>query len=115
MTHIIKHYKKILLIILGLLVAFNLFFYFTVTSTISSEDKRKLDSLNNVIIGINNELNSLEVQIDLVDCEVKKIDSNVLKIKEEKVKIGKKYNEEITRIDNYTQDELDRFFSNRYK
>ena len=37
------------------------------------------------------------------------------KIKKDKTKVANKYHEEIIRVDEYTEPELDSFFSNRYK
>ena len=36
-------------------------------------------------------------------------------LKTNKIKTGKKYHEEINRVDKYSEPELDSFFSNRYK
>jgi hypothetical protein len=43
------------------------------------------------------------------------VEDNVTKIKKDKTKVAKKYHEEIIRVDEYTEPELDSFFSNRYK
>ena len=51
----------------------------------------------------------------LSDKEVETIDKNISKIKTDKDKTGKKYHEEINRVDKYSERELDSFFSNRYK
>ena len=81
----------------------------------SNADKAKLDSLTNIVNQINVEQDVLENKIEFINDEVDKIDDNISKIKTNKVKTGKKYHEEITRVDRYTEPELDSFFSNRYK
>jgi outer membrane murein-binding lipoprotein Lpp len=81
----------------------------------SSIDKAKLDSLTNVVNELNKEQDILEDKIELIDEEVEKIDDNISKIKTNKTKTGKKYHEEINRVDKYSEPELDGFFSNRYK
>jgi len=91
------------------------FFVLTPNSTMSKVDKDKLDSLTNVVNQINKEQEILENEIKVLNKEVDKIDDNISTIKTNKTKTGKKYHEEISRVDKYTEPELDSFFSNRYK
>jgi predicted nucleic acid-binding Zn-ribbon protein len=111
---IVKNYKTILSVLVGLFIV-----YWVMTmsnaSTMSTIDKAKLDSLTNVVNGIKKEQDILESKIELIDEEVEKIDENISRVKTNKVKTGKKYHEEINRVDKYTEPELDSFFSNRYK
>ena len=81
----------------------------------SAADKAKLDSLTNLVNKINKEQDVLENKIETINEEVDKIDGNISKIKTNKEKTGKKYHEEIKRVDNYSEPELDSFFSDRYK
>ena len=81
----------------------------------STIDRNKLDSLTNVVNEINKEQDILESKIELIDEEVEKIDDNISKVRTNKIKTGKKYHEEINRVDKYSEPELDSFFSNRYK
>jgi predicted nucleic acid-binding Zn-ribbon protein len=85
------------------------------TSTMSDVDNAKLDSLTNVVNKINKEQDILESKIEVINEEVEKIDDNISTIKTNKVKTGKKYHEEIKSVDNYSEPELDSFFSDRYK
>lgn len=112
---VVKNYKTILSVLIGLFIVYWVFFVLTPSSTMSATDKSKLDSLTNVVNQINKEQDILESKIELIDEEVEKIDDNISKIKTNKVKTGKKYHEEINRVDKYTEPELDSFFSNRYK
>lgn len=112
---VVKNYKTILSVLIGLFIVYWAFFVLTPSSTMSANDKSKLDSLTNVVNQINKEQDILESKIELIDEEVEKIDDNISKIKTNKVKTGKKYHEEINRVDKYTEPELDSFFSNRYK
>jgi peptidoglycan hydrolase CwlO-like protein len=112
---ITKNYKTILLILGGLFLLYWVIFVLTPNSTMSQIDKNKLDSLSNVVNQINKEQEVLESKIEVINEEVDKIDNNISKIKTNKDKTGKKYHEEITRVDKYTEPELDSFFSNRYK
>jgi peptidoglycan hydrolase CwlO-like protein len=111
---VIKNYKTILSVLVGLFIVYWVM-TMSNTSTMSAIDKAKLDSLTNVVNEINKEQDILESKIELIDEEVEKIDNNISKVKTNKVKTGKKYHEEINRVDKYSEPELDSFFSNRYK
>jgi peptidoglycan hydrolase CwlO-like protein len=111
---VIKNYKTILSVLVGLFIVYWVM-TMSNTSTMSAIDKAKLDSLTNVVNEINKEQDILESKIELIDEEVEKIDDNISKVKTNKVKTGKKYHEEINRVDKYSEPELDSFFSNRYK
>ena len=111
---VIKNYKTILSVLVGLFIVYWVM-TMSNTSTMSAIDKAKLDSLTNVVNEINKEQDILESKIELIDEEVEKIDENISRVKTNKVKTGKKYHEEINRVDKYTEPELDSFFSNRYK
>jgi predicted nucleic acid-binding Zn-ribbon protein len=111
---IVKKYKTILSVLVGLFIVYWVMTTLN-TSTMSTIDRNKLDSLTNVVNEINKEQDILESKIELIDEEVEKIDENISRVKTNKVKTGKKYHEEINRVDKYTEPELDSFFSNRYK
>lgn len=112
---IIRHYKTVLNLLIGLFILYWVMVILTPTSTMSKVDKDKLDSLTNVVNQINKEQEVLENEIKVLTKEVDKIDDNISTIKTNKTKTGKKYHEEISRVDKYTEPELDSFFSNRYK
>jgi len=111
---VIKNYKTILSVLVGLFIVYWVMTTLN-TSTMSTSDRNKLDSLTNVVNEINKEQDILESKIELIDEEVEKIDDNISKVKTNKIKTGKKYHEEINRVDKYSEPELDSFFSNRYK
>jgi outer membrane murein-binding lipoprotein Lpp len=81
----------------------------------SDVDRAKLDSLTNIVNQMNKEQDILENKVEGINKEVIKIDENISNIKTNKSKIGKKYHEEINRVDRYSEREFDSFFSNRYK
>lgn len=110
-----KNYKTILLVMLGLFILYWVIFLFTPSNTMSPEDKAKIETLNNKIDSLSKSQNILETKINTLDSEIEKIDDNILKIKSNKDKTGKKYHEEINRVDKYSERELDDFFSKRYK
>ena len=79
------------------------------------EDSKKIDSLDNIVNEMYKEQDKLENKITDINKEIDKIEYNVTKIKKDKTKVAKKYHEKIIRVDEYTEPELDSFFSNRYK
>jgi uncharacterized protein YlxW (UPF0749 family) len=107
-----NYYQIILAILLGLSI---LYFVQPTTGTMSDVDRAKLDSLTNIVNQMNKEQDILENKVEGINKEVVKIDENISNIKANKSKIGKKYHEEINRVDRYSERELDSFFSNRYK
>jgi peptidoglycan hydrolase CwlO-like protein len=107
-----NYYQIILAILVGLSI---LYFSPPIIGTMSDVDRAKLDSLTNLVNQMNKEQDSLENKVEGINKEVVKIDENISNIKANKSKIGKKYHEEINRVDRYSERELDSFFSNRYK
>lgn len=112
---ITKNYKTILTIIGGLFFLYLVIYMFIPLNTMNSDDKVKIEMLNKKIDSLTDNQNVLESQIKNLDNEIDKIDDNILKIKLNKDKTGKKYHEEINRVDKYSERELDEFFSKRYK
>lgn len=112
---IVKYYKLIIGVLVGLFLLYWFIFVITPSSTMIAEDKAKIDSLNNVVNEIYKEQDKLENQITLINKDIDKIENNVTKIKKDKTKVAEKYHEEIIRVDEYTEPELDSFFTNRYK
>jgi peptidoglycan hydrolase CwlO-like protein len=111
---IIKHYNAILITLSILLIGWFAFRVFS-PNTMSEGDKSKINSAKNIIEEKEKEQVIIEDKIEDINEEVETIEDNISKIKTNKEKIGKKYHEEITRVDNYTNPELDSFLSNRYK
>jgi septal ring factor EnvC (AmiA/AmiB activator) len=109
-----KNYKTILFVSLILFI----FFWVNIKINNTNNDdyyQRKLDSLTIQNENIYQHQRELETNIQDIKKEVEQIDNNITKIKMDKTKIGKKYHEEINRVDKYSERELDSFFSNRYK
>jgi vacuolar-type H+-ATPase subunit I/STV1 len=81
----------------------------------SNKEKAQTDSLNVVIQGLHKENLKLDSTIFSLNNEIKLVDKQIEDIKHKKTKVKQKYHEEINRVDNYTEPELDSFFSDRYK
>jgi len=112
---IIKHYKTILAGLLGLFLLYWVIFILTPKNTMLKEDRKRIEKLDKIITELNKEQDKLEGQITTINKEIDQIETKVTKIKKDKTKVAKEYDEEIKRVDSYTEPELDSFFTNRYK
>lgn len=112
---ITKQYKTIITVLIVLFISYWVIFILTPRNTMISENKEKIDLLNDVIKNIRKEQNTLEDRITDVNKDIVLIENNITKIKKNKTNVGEIYHEKIVRIDDYTEPELDSFFSNRYK
>jgi len=112
---IVKNYKTILAGLVGLFLLYWFIFILTPKNTMLKEDRKQIEALNDKIEEINKEQDKLESEITEINKEVEQIETKVKKIKKDKTKVAIEYHEEIKRVDNYTEPELDSFFTNRYK
>ena len=110
-----KNYKTLLFLLFGLFLTYWVIFVITPSVTMSNKEKTQIDSLNVVIQGLHKENLKLDSTVLNLNNEIKLVDKQIEKLKNKKVKIKKEYHEKITRVDNYTESELDSFFSDRYK
>lgn len=107
--------KTILQVGLGLFLLYWIIFVLTPKSGLTVEEKHKLDSLNNQINVLHEDNKNLENQIEVYNEKIEKVDNNINKIKGQKTIIKEIYHEKIDGVDKLTLDELDSFFTNRYK
>ena len=111
----IKNYKTLLFVILGLFLFYWVIFIITPSVTMSNKERAKIDSLNVVIQGLHNENLKLDSTITGLNKEFEQVNKQIEDIKNKKTTVKKEYHEKINRVDNYTEPELDSFFSDRYK
>lgn len=92
-------------------------FHFTFNYVVNrnTEYYQKIDSLNLFINRIEVQQKKLDSNIVHYKQEIIKIDHNIEKIKTEKTTINNIYHEKINDVNNYTDDELDSFFTTRYR
>ena len=110
-----KNYKTLLFLLFGLFLLYWVIFFITPSVTMSNKEKSQIDSLNVVIKGLYKENLKLDSTVLNLNNEIKLVDKQIEEIKNKKVTVKKEYHEKITRVDNYTEPELDSFFSDRYK
>ena len=111
---LVKHYKLLLKILVGVFVFYWLLFILTPAIKMSAKEKETIDSLNVVIRDLYKEQLKLDSSIELSNKKIDSVDTDINKIKGQKTVIKEIYHEEINRAGNYTEPELDSFFSARY-
>jgi hypothetical protein len=110
-----KDYKTLLFIFIGLFIVYWLIFVLTPKTRISTENQNKIDSLNILILNIQKSQEILNVKLDSINLDINKVDGDIKNIKEQKTIIREIYHEKIINVTNFTETELDSFFTNRYK
>lgn len=91
------------------------FFYFLKPNTsMSSEDKQKMDSLIHKIDIIQREQQELDKNILEFEGNVEDISNKINKIKKDKSVIREVYHDQILRVSNFNDSQIDSFFSERY-
>lgn len=113
-SFVAKHYKVILSVLFGLFVLYWMMFVLTPTMNMSIEEKAKIDSLNVLIMEMNKNQQILDDKIDGINEEIVEVDKGIDKIKGQKTIVKEIYHEKINRAGNFTEPELDSFFSDRY-
>jgi hypothetical protein len=109
------NYKIIFGFLFGLFIIYWMMFILTPKVGMSPEDRAKIDSLNVVINTMYKEQELLENKIDDLNKEIVEVDKGIDKIKNQKAIVKEIYHEKINRVSNFTEPELDSFFSDRYK
>ena len=114
-SFLVKNYKAVLTVLFGVFVLYWMVFILTPRVGMSPEDKAKIDSLNVVINNMYKEQEMLDDKIDNINKEIGEVDNSIDKIKNQKTIVKEVYHEKINRVSNFTEPELDSFFSDRYK
>jgi hypothetical protein len=109
------NYKIIFGFLFGLFILYWMMFILTPKVGMSPEDRAKIDSLNVVINTMYKEQELLDDKIDDLNKEIIEVDNGIDKIKNQKTIVKEIYHEKINRVSNFTEPELDSFFSDRYK
>lgn len=112
---ITNNYKTVLMVLFGLFIFYWMIFILTPRVGMSPEDKAKIDSLNVIINNMYKEQELLDDKIDAINKEIGEVDNSIGKIKNQKTIVKEIYHEKINNVSNFTEPELDSFFSDRYK
>ena len=114
-SFVVKNYKMILAVAFGLFILYWIMFVLTPKMNMSVEEKAKIDSLNVLIMEMNKNQQILDDKIDGINEEIVEVDKDLDKIKNKKTVVKEIYHEKINSVSNFTEPELDGFFSDRYK
>ena len=109
-----NNYKTIAKVLVGLFLLYWVIFVLTPKVGMDASEKAKIDSLNNTIREIYKEQQKLDSAIEGYNEKIDEVDNHIDKIKGQKTIIKEIYHEEINRAGNYTEPQLDSFFSARY-
>lgn len=109
-----KYIKNIILVVLIILVAYNLFTNNGIRTDVEAYN-RKIDSLQNEIDSVENANVVLDGHIEKVDNELNVVESRVITINKNITEIKNKTNEKVDAVNNYNVSELMWFFTNRYE
>lgn len=112
---LVKNYVSIAKLLFALFILYYLIFFLTPNIRMSKDDKNKIDSLNTVINEIRQDQLKLGNNISEYNQKIDEVDNHISNIKSQKTIVKEIYYEEINRAGNYTEPELDSFFSARYK
>lgn len=110
-----KNFKTFFFVFIGLFVVYWLIFVLTPKTKISIENQNKIDSLNILFLDIQKSQKTLNIKLDSINLDINKVDKDINKIKNQKTIIREIYHEKIINAANFTETELDSFFTNRYK
>jgi hypothetical protein len=120
MVQVIKNFIKVNYetILKGLVVLFILYwviYILTPTMKMSVQEKQKIDSVKIIVKEIYKNQQKLDSSIVVYNKKIDEVDNHIYKIKCQKKIIKEIYYEKINRVDSYTDNNIDSFFTNRYK
>lgn len=110
-----NNYNLIIQIGIGLFLIYWIVFVLTPKAGLSSEQEKKLDSLNVSIKKLESHNQYLDGRITDFNAQINAVDGNIQNIKGQKTIIKEYYYEKISNVDKLTNAELDSFFTNRYQ
>lgn len=109
-----KIIKNIILVVLIIGVAYNLFTNNGIRTDVAMYN-HKIDSIQNEVDSIANENKKLNDHITTVDNEITKVEGNVTNVYKNITEIKNQTHEKVTAVNDYTIHDLLKFFSDRYE
>lgn len=110
-----KNWFQFFMIITISIVIYSIFFKLTPSLEKKEETERKLDSLTSTIKKIELEQQKLDTLIMDYNKKIVEYDQNIQKIKSQKTIIKEIYHAKINSVSGYNNNQVDSFFSDRYK
>lgn len=109
------NFKTLIKIGFGVFIIYWILWVMTPSIEMSKSEKDLIDSLNKQIQAIYLQQEKLDSSIAEYNNKIDLVDKDINKIKGQKVVIKEIHHEQINRAGNYTEPELDSFFSARYR
>ena len=109
-----KIIKNIILVILIIGVAYNLFTNNGIKTDVAMYN-HKIDSIQNEIDSVQNENKILNQHITKIDGEISNVEGNVTNVYKNITEIKNNTHEKVTAVNDYTIHDLLKFFSDRYE
>ena len=109
-----KIIKNVILVILIIGVAYNLFTNNGIKTNVAMYN-HKIDSIQNEIDSVQNENKKLNEHIATVDNEITKVEGNVTNVYKNITEIKNQTHEKVTAVNDYTIHDLIKFFADRYE
>lgn len=109
-----KILKNIILVVLIIGVAYNLFTNNGIRTDVAMYN-HKIDSIQKEIDSVKNENNKLNAEITKVDGEISKVEGNVTNVYKNITEIKNQTHEKVSAVNDYTIHDLLKFFSDRYE
>lgn len=109
-----SHFREIIKVGFGIFILYWMLYILTPSISMSKNEKQLIDSLNIQIKLLYEQQTKLDSSIAEYNKKIDNVDKDIDKIKGQKTIIKEIYHEEINRAGNYTEPELDSFFSTRY-
>lgn len=110
-----KNWFQLFMIVTITIVIYSLFFQITPGLDKKEETEKKLDSLTSSIKKIELEQQKLDTLIMDYNKKIVEYDQNIQKIKSQKTIIKEIYHAKINSVSGYNNNQVDSFFSDRYK
>lgn len=109
--------KKIILYLIPLFITGAICYYLFIKTTPNYIDQyqQTIDSAQNNIDSLKREIIKSDIIIDSLHKEIVVLDSANVVLKDRIIYIKQQLNEKINDVDNLTNDELGKFFTDRYK
>lgn len=115
LNFISTNYKTILQLGFGIFVVYWMIFFLTPKIEMSEVDRYKIQQIDEFVKKTYENQLKLDSSIKEFNEEIEVVEMNIKRIKGEKTVIREIYHEEINRVNEYSDKQLDSFFTNRYK
>lgn len=109
-----NNYKVILIGLLVLFLLYWMIFILTPLTKMNEESRFEIRELNKKIEEVKIQQEVLQTEIEKYEKKIEETNYNLKQIKQIKINVGNEYGKKINSVTNYTNTELDRFFTERY-